>query len=40
MNGIITKENIKNMIYEIRGQKVILASDLARVFELETKKNK
>lgn len=33
MNGIITKENIKNMIYEIREKQVILASDLAKLFE-------
>lgn len=38
MNGTITKENIKNMIYEIRGKQVMLASDLAKLFKLETKR--
>ncbi len=28
---------IKNLIYEIRGQKVMLDSDLARLYEVETK---
>jgi phage regulator Rha-like protein len=28
---------IKNLIYEIRGQKVMLDSDLARLYEIETK---
>jgi phage regulator Rha-like protein len=28
---------IQNMIYEIRGQKVMLDSDLARLYEIETK---
>ena len=29
--------SIQNMIYEIRGQKVMLDSDLARLYEIETK---
>lgn len=29
MNGTITKEIIKSMIYEIRGKKVMLASDVS-----------
>ena len=33
MNQIITKENIENLIYEIRGQQVMLDSDLARLYE-------
>ena len=28
---------IKNLIYEIRGQKVMLDSDLAKLYEVETK---
>ena len=28
---------IRNIIYEIRGQKVILDSDLARLYEIDTK---
>jgi division protein CdvB (Snf7/Vps24/ESCRT-III family) len=28
---------IQNLIYEIRGQKVMLDSDLARLYEIETK---
>ena len=32
MEEIITEENIESMIYEIRGQKVMLDSDLARLY--------
>lgn len=32
MNDII-KEEIENMIYEIRGKQVMLDSDLARLYE-------
>ena len=28
---------IRNMIYEVRGQKVMLDSDLAKLYEIETK---
>ena len=40
MNEVVTKENIKieNMIYEIRGKKVMLDSDLARIYETETRR--
>ena len=31
-------ENIKNMIYTIRGKQVILDSDIAKLYEIETKK--
>lgn len=31
-------EEVKNLIYEIRGQKVMLDSDLADLYEIETKK--
>ena len=37
MNQIIQKEKIENLIYEIRGKQVILASDVARLYESETK---
>lgn len=37
MDTKITKEEIKKRIVEVRGKKVILASELARLFELETK---
>ena len=39
MNKIVVSDNIKieNMIYEIRGKKVILDSDLAMLFGYETK---
>ena len=39
MNDIILKNNVKieNMIYEIRGVQVMLDSDLARLYEVETK---
>ena len=37
MNEIIEKENIENKIYEIRGVQVMLDSDLAKLYEVETK---
>ena len=37
MNDIIEKINIENMIYEIRGKQVMLDSDLAYLFNYETK---
>ena len=33
MNEIIEKENIENMIYEIRGKQVMLDSDLAKLYQ-------
>ena len=37
MNSIIEKEiNIENMIYEIRGHQVMLDSDLAKLYQIET----
>ena len=40
MNEVIEKEEIKikNMIYEIRGKHVMLDSDLARLYQVETKR--
>ena len=40
MNEVLVKENIKieDMIYEIRGKQVMLDSDLARIYETETKR--
>lgn len=40
MNEMITKDNIKveNMIFEVRGKQVILDSDLAKLYEVETKR--
>lgn len=39
MNELIEKEeiNIENMIYEIRGKQVMLDSDLAKQYDVETK---
>ncbi len=38
MNEIIEKElNIEDMIYEIRGKKVMFDSDLTYLFDYETK---
>lgn len=39
MNEVIVKDKIviENLIYEIRGKQVILDSDLARLYEVETK---
>lgn len=34
---IITEENIKDIIYEVRGQKVMLDFDLARIYGYETR---
>ncbi len=40
MNEVITKEeiHIENMIYEIRGKQVMLDSDLAKLYHVETKR--
>ena len=40
MNEIIEKENeiIENMIYEIRGVQVMLSSDVAKLYQVETKR--
>ena len=40
MNEIIVKDNIKieNLIYEIRGKQVMLDSDLAKLYGVETKR--
>ena len=40
MNEVIEKDEIKieNMIYEIRGKQVMLDSDLARLYQVETKR--
>ncbi len=35
--AIIDEQNIKDMVYEIRGQKVMLDFDLARIYGYETK---
>jgi hypothetical protein len=34
---MIVNENIETKIYEIRGLKVMLDSDLAKLYEVETK---
>lgn len=40
MNNIMVSDNIKieNMIYEIRGKQVMLDSDLAKLYNVETKR--
>lgn len=40
MNEIIEKENIlvEEMIYEIRGVQVMLSSDVAKLYQVETKR--
>ena len=38
MNEIIEKENIESMIYEIRGVEVMLDSDLAKLYNVKTKR--
>lgn len=39
MNELLVKEEIKieDMIYEIRGKQVMLASDVAKLYDSETK---
>lgn len=40
MNELIVKENIKieKMIFEVRGKQVILASDVSKLYQVETKR--
>lgn len=40
MDDIVIKEkiNIEDMIYEIRGKQVMFASDVAKLYEVETKR--
>lgn len=38
MNEIIEKENIENLVYEINGVEVMLDSDLAKLYNVETKR--
>ena len=38
MKNIVTNNNIENMIYEIRGKQVMLDSDIAKLYEVETKR--
>ena len=39
MNELIISEiNIENMIYEIRGKQIMLDSDLAKLYQVETKR--
>ena len=35
--AIIDEQNIKDMVYEVRGQRVMLDFDLARIYGYETK---
>ena len=35
---LIKEKNIENLIYEIRGKQVMLDSDLARLYDVETKR--
>lgn len=38
MNNIVEKENIENLIYEIRGKQVMLSSDVAKLYQVETRR--
>ena len=38
MNEILEKEKIENSIYEIRGEQVMLSSDIAKLYNDETKR--
>lgn len=38
MNEVIEKETIENLIYEIRGKQVMLSSDVAKLYCVETKR--
>ena len=35
--AVLTEESVKNKIYMIRGQKVMLDADLARIYGYETR---
>lgn len=37
MNSIIQDKNIEEMIYEIRGKQIMLSSDVAKIYQVETK---
>ncbi len=37
MDEIIEKDNIENLIYEVRGVQVMLSSDVAKLYQVETK---
>ena len=38
MNELIESENIESMIYEFRGVEVMMDSDLAKLYHIETKR--
>ena len=38
MNEILEKEKIEDLIYEIRGMQVMLSSDVAKLYNVETKR--
>ena len=38
MNEILKKEKIENLIYKIRGVQVMLSSDVAKLYNVETKR--
>ena len=38
MNEIVEELKIEKMIYEIRGKQVMLDSDLAKLYQVETKR--
>ena len=38
MKGMLTFENLKELIIEIRGQSVLLDSDVAQIYGVETKR--
>ena len=37
MNGVMKIENVEDMIYEIKWKQVMLASDVANQYKVETK---
>lgn len=38
MNEILEKDSLENLIYEIRGVQVMLSSDVAKLYNVETKR--
>ena len=38
MNEILEKDLLENLIYEIRGVQVMLSSDVAKLYNVETKR--
>lgn len=38
MYAVVEEKEIKKMIFEVRGKRVMLASDIAKLYQVETKR--